>query len=91
MGWAKTDNERDSKDSAKLIKSLGQVVQKINLDESDLDLETLFCLSFMPVLWNNIRLDHPDPGTQFLRLPYLASKRKELAWNTNCYFLLMSF
>lgn len=64
---------------------MGQLFKKYNQDQNDPDLEILFFaiqdqvirLTFMPVFQSNIRLDHPDPDIQFLRLPnpdYQCSK-----------------
>ena len=59
--------------------------KKCNLDQNDPDLEIQFFaiqdqvirLTFMPFFQSNIGLDHPDPDTQFSRLPnpdYQCSK-----------------
>jgi len=64
---------------------LGQLFKTCNLDQNDPDLEIPFFpiqdqvirLTFMPVFQSNIGLDHPDPDSQFSRLPnpdYQCSK-----------------
>jgi len=59
--------------------SMGQLFKTFNLDQNDPDLEIpLFPIqdhvirfTFMPVFQSIIGLDHPDPDTQFSRLPVL--------------------
>jgi len=56
---------------------MGQLFKTFNLDQNDPDLEILFfpiqdqVIRLMPVFQSNIGLDHPDPDTQFSRLPVL--------------------
>jgi len=57
----------------------GQLFKTFNLDQNDPDLgipffpiqDQVIRLTFMPVFLSNIGLDHPDPDTQFSRLPNL--------------------
>ena len=64
---------------------MGQLFKTFNQDQNYPDLEIPFFLvqdqvirlTFMPVFQSNIGLDHPDPDTQFSRLPnpdYQCSK-----------------
>jgi len=58
---------------------MGQLFKTFHLDQNDPDLEIPFFpiqdqvirLTFMLFFQSNIVLDHPDPDTQFSRLPVL--------------------